>query len=148
MKFEFATAGRILFGAGCSAELEAIAAGFGSRALLVTGKSARGNTGSFARATFRVTGEPTVAMVREAVDVFRVAACDMVVAVGGGSAIDAGKAVAAAAANEGDLPDYLEVIGKGRPLERPPFPFIAVPTTAGTGSEVTRNAVLDPRNTV
>src|ERR1019366_2133343 len=68
--------------------------------------------------------------------------CDVVVAVGGGSAVDAGKAVAAAAANEGDLLDYLEVIGKGRPLEHPPFPFIAVPTTAGTGSEVTRNAVL------
>ena len=146
MRFEFATAARILFGPGTSAELEAIAAGFGSRALLVTGKSARGNIASgkpaFARATFRVTKEPTIAMIRQAVDVFRAAACDVVVAVGGGSAVDAGKAVAAAAANEGDLLDYLEVIGKGRPLEHPPFPFIAVPTTAGTGSEVTRNAVL------
>ena len=66
----------------------------------------------------------------------------LVIAIGGGSAIDAGKAIAAAAANSGDLLDYLEVIGKGQPLEIAPYPFIAVPTTAGTGSEVTRNAVL------
>jgi alcohol dehydrogenase class IV len=145
--FEFATAGRILFGSGTSAELETVAAGFGARALLVTGKTshdtaARRSIGGFARAVFRVTKEPTIAMIREAVEVFRAAACDVVVAVGGGSAIDAGKAVAAAAANEGDLLDYVEVIGKGRPLGRTPYPFIAVPTTAGTGSEVTRNAVL------
>jgi alcohol dehydrogenase class IV len=142
MKFEFATAGRILFGPGTSAELEAITAGFGSRALLVTGQSPRGNIGGFARAVFRVAKEPTLAIIREAVEVFRAASCDVVVAVGGGSAVDAGKAVAAAAANDGDLLDYLEVIGKGRPLDRAPYPFIAVPTTAGTGSEVTRNAVL------
>jgi alcohol dehydrogenase class IV len=66
----------------------------------------------------------------------------MVIAIGGGSAIDAGKAIAAAAANRGDLLEYLEVIGKGRPLDSTPYPFIAVPTTAGTGSEVTRNSVL------
>ncbi len=64
------------------------------------------------------------------------------ISIGGGSAIDAGKAIAAAAANSGDLLDYLEVIGRAQPLESPPWPFIAVPTTAGTGSEVTRNAVL------
>jgi alcohol dehydrogenase class IV len=89
-----------------------------------------------------VTGEPTIAAVRAGADVFRQSECDMVVAIGGGSAIDAGKAIAAAAANPGDLLDYLEVIGKGQPLEVSPYPFIAVPTTAGTGSEVTRNAVL------
>ncbi len=80
--------------------------------------------------------------MREGIDAFRNAACDCVVAIGGGSAIDTGKAIAAAAANSGDLLDYLEVIGKGQALESPPWPFIAVPTTAGTGSEVTRNAVL------
>jgi alcohol dehydrogenase class IV len=65
-----------------------------------------------------------------------------VVALGGGSALDGGKAIAALAANDGDALDYLEVVGAGKALERPPLPFFAVPTTAGTGSEVTRNAVL------
>ena len=142
MKFEFATAGRIVFGPGTSAELESIAAGFGARALLVTGKTSRGPLGAFASATFRVAKEPAIGMIRTAVQVFHAAACDMVIAVGGGSAIDAGKAIAAAAANGGDLLRYLEVIGEGRPLESTPYPCIAVPTTAGTGSEVTRNAVL------
>jgi alcohol dehydrogenase class IV len=55
---------------------------------------------------------------------------------------DTGKAIAALVANEGDVYDYLEVIGKGKPLTRPSIPYIAIPTTAGTGTEVTRNAVL------
>jgi alcohol dehydrogenase class IV len=68
--------------------------------------------------------------------------CDVVLAIGGGSAIDAGKAIAAIATNGGEPLEFLEVVGKGRDLAAPPLPFIAVPTTAGTGSEVTRNAVL------
>ena len=79
-----------------------------------------------------------ISVVREGVAAFHDGACDLVIAIGGGSAIDAGKAIAAAAANSGDLLDYLEVIGKGQPLGSEPYPFIAVPTTAGTGSEVTR----------
>ena len=89
-----------------------------------------------------VAGEPTVALVRDAAAAARAAGCDLVIACGGGSAIDAGKAIAALLGNGGDPLDYLEVVGRGRPLERPGLPFIAVPTTAGTGSEVTRNAVL------
>lgn len=139
MTFEFATANRILFGAGSFSRLAEIAAEHGRRPLIVTGK--RGVDGPAGR-RFPVDGEPTIATVREGVAVFRESGCDSVIAVGGGSAIDAGKAIAAAAANPGDLIDYLEVIGKARPLEQAPFPFIAVPTTAGTGSEVTRNAVL------
>jgi alcohol dehydrogenase class IV len=134
--FEFATAGRIVFGPGTFAQLESIAAGFGKRPFIVTGKR------RIAGSMFSVAGEPTIEIVREGVDAFRAAGCDSVIAIGGGSAIDAGKAIAAAAANPGDLLDYLEVIGKGKPLEATPYPFIAVPTTAGTGSEVTRNAVL------
>jgi len=137
--FEFATAGRIVFGRGTFAQLDGIAAGFGKRPLIVTGKRP---VAGVAGARFSVVNEPTVAMIREGVDVFRDAACDSVIAIGGGSAIDAGKAIAATAANAGDLLEYLEVIGKGHALENPPWPFIAVPTTAGTGSEVTRNAVL------
>jgi alcohol dehydrogenase class IV len=137
--FEFATAGRIVFGRGAFAQLEGIAAGFGHRPLIVTGKRP---VAGVAGARFSVAKEPTVDMIREGVDLFRGTACDSVIAIGGGSAIDAGKAIAAAAANAGDLLDYIEVIGKGHALENPPWPFIAVPTTAGTGSEVTRNAVL------
>jgi len=131
--FEFATAGRIVFGAGTFAQLDSIASQFGSKPFLVTGKRGSG---------FHVTHEPTIDLIREGVEAFRDGGCDMVIAIGGGSAIDAGKAIAAAAANPGDLLEYLEVIGKGRPLDAVPYPFIAVPTTAGTGSEVTRNSVI------
>ena len=137
--FEFATAGRIVFGCGTFAQLNGIAARFGKRPLIVTGKrpfaGVRGTR-------FSVATEPTISTVREGVAAFKEGGCDFVIAIGGGSAIDAGKAIAAAAANPGDLLDYLEVIGKGQALESSPFPFVAVPTTAGTGSEVTRNAVL------
>ena len=137
--FEFVTAGRIVFGAGTFAQLPEILDGFGTRPLVVTGKRpVAGVNGP----RFSVAAEPTIALVREGVSAFRAQGCDCVVAIGGGSAIDAGKAIAAAAANPGDLLDYLEVIGRGQPLENAPWPFIAVPTTAGTGSEVTRNAVL------
>src|SRR5208337_2266718 len=68
--------------------------------------------------------------------------CDVVIALGGGSVIDTGKAIAALLTNPGELMDYLEVVGKGKALQNPAAPFIAVPTTAGTGAEVTRNAVL------
>ena len=89
-----------------------------------------------------VPGEPTVDLVRDGARRVREAACDVVVAVGGGSAIDAGKAIACVATNGGEPLEFLEVVGKGRAIEAAPLPFIAVPTTAGTGSEVTRNAVL------
>ena len=134
--FEFATAGRIVFGAGTFAQLDEMATGHGKRPFFVTGKR------PIARSMFSVSDEPSIALVREGVQAFRAAGCDLVIAIGGGSVIDAGKAIAAAAANPGDLLDYLEVIGKGQSLEAAPYPFIAVPTTAGTGSEVTRNAVL------
>jgi hypothetical protein len=139
--FEFATAGRIVFGRGTLAQLAGIAATYGKRPLIVTGKRTA-VTGGLVGPVFSIAGEPSVEAVREGAEVVRRAGCDLVVAIGGGSALDAGKAIAAAAANGGDLLDYLEVIGSGKPLECAPWPFIAVPTTAGTGSEVTRNAVL------
>ncbi len=144
MRFEFATATRVVFGAGAVAELRALAAAMGSRALLVTGlppERAAGLCGLECIA-FPVKGEPTVAVARDGVRLLRSEGCDMVIALGGGSAIDAGKAVAALAANSGEPLDYLEVVGKGEALPKAPLPFIAVPTTAGTGAEVTRNAVL------
>ncbi len=150
MRFEFATAQRILFGQGTINELPSIALGYGCRAMVVTGKDRIRRAGILADLEakgltciiFGVPGEPTVDLVREGAAMYRSSACQLVISVGGGSAIDAGKAIAALAANPGDVLDYLEIVGKGSPLPNAPVPFIAVPTTAGTGSEVTRNAVL------
>jgi len=150
--FDIATPARILFGAGTVAQVPELASALGSRPLLVTGAAparAAAVAAALARAglvlagtPLAVAGEPTVALVRDAAAAARTAGCDLVIACGGGSALDAGKAIAALLGNGGDPLDYLEVVGRGRPLERPGLPFIAVPTTAGTGSEVTRNAVL------
>jgi len=74
--------------------------------------------------------------------------CDLVIGFGGGSSLDAGKAIAAMLTNEGELLDYVEIIGRGKLLTKPSAPFIAIPTTAGTGSEVTRNAVLASSSTM
>jgi alcohol dehydrogenase class IV len=143
--FEFATAARILFGEGALRQVPAAAASFGRRPLLVTGASpdrAQPLRQALEAATrspiiFSVPGEPTLDLVRSAPR-----DCDFVIAFGGGSALDAAKAIAALLTNPGDPLDYLEVIGHGRPLTVPAAPCIAIPTTAGTGSEVTRNAVL------
>jgi alcohol dehydrogenase class IV len=148
--FEFATATRIVFGAGSLSGIGPLAAGLGSRALVVTGRNpdrakplhdllrAQG----IAAASYPVDGEPTIETARCGVEMARTAACDLIIGYGGGSALDAGKAIAALLANGGAPLDYLEVIGAGRALEKPSAPCIAIPTTAGTGAEVTRNAVL------
>ena len=86
--------------------------------------------------------EPQVLDVVRAVQAFKAAGCDLVIGLGGGSTLDTGKAVAGLAANPGEPLDYLEVVGAGKPLEKPSVPYIAIPTTAGTGAECTRNAVL------
>ena len=90
-----------------------------------------------------MSGEPTTHLVDQATGIARAEGCDLVISVGGGSVIDAGKAVAGMLANPGEVQDYLELAGGGKPLLKRGVPFIAVPTTAGTGTEVTRNAVLD-----
>jgi alcohol dehydrogenase class IV len=92
--------------------------------------------------TVSIPGEPTTRDAEEGVRIARRARCDVVVAIGGGSVLDAGKVTAALLANPGELMEHLEVIGEGRPLTVPSAPMIAIPTTAGTGSEVTRNGVL------
>lgn len=142
MRFEFATATRIVFGPGTVRDVPAAAREMGRRALLVTRRSADVQGAGLEGVRFAIHGEPTVDLVRQGTQRAREEACDLVIALGGGSAIDAGKAIAALAANGGDPLDYLEIVGKGRPLTQPAAPFIAIPTTAGTGSEVTRNAVL------
>jgi alcohol dehydrogenase class IV len=150
MRFEIATATRIIFGAGALREAGLLAKELGNTALVVTGRTparaepllALVREQGVRAVTFAVPGEPAVDTVRQGVALARREKCDLVIAFGGGSAIDAGKAIAAMLTNEGELLDYLEVIGRGKTIAKLSAPFIAVPTTAGTGSEVTRNAVL------
>ena len=145
--FEFATAGRIMVGPGRAAELPALLAGLGSRVLVCTGADPARHAGLLAglalpAAVFPVPGEPTVELARAGVAAAREHGADAVAAIGGGSVIDTAKAVAMLLGNGGDPLDYLEVVGSGRPITRPAVSCVAVPTTAGTGAEVTANAVL------
>ena len=150
MRFEFATATRIIFGPGTLREVGPIAAEMGDRALVVTGRTpARAAplldelaAQGIDTVTFPVSGEPTTEVARLGTQRARETDRDLVIGFGGGSALDTGKAIAALLTNGGVPLDYLEVIGRGQPLTRPAAPYIAIPTTAGTGAEVTRNAVL------
>jgi alcohol dehydrogenase class IV len=148
MSFEFATATRIIFGEGTFLQVVPAVKQWDNRALVVTGsRDARRllalfEAGGVHAFRFPVSHEPTIELVAEGVKAAREADCQCVVAVGGGSVIDAAKAIAALITNRGDVLDYLEVVGKGKPLANPAAAFIGIPTTAGTGSEVTRNAVL------
>jgi alcohol dehydrogenase class IV len=145
--FDFATANRIIVGAGRVAELPSLLSGLGSRVLVCAGANPGRHAGLLAglgmpTETFRVAGEPTIEVARAAAAVAREHGADVITAIGGGSVIDVGKAVAMLLANGGDPLDYLEVVGAGRKITQPAVPYIAVPTTAGTGAEVTANAVL------
>jgi alcohol dehydrogenase class IV len=150
MRFEFATATRIVFGPGTLREAGAAARELGRHALVVTGRAGRHAdrlldllaAEGIAATTFAVAGEPTIDAAIAATDEARRRHCDLVIGLGGGSPIDAAKAVSALLTNPGDPLDYLEVVGSARPLTKPAAPCIAIPTTAGTGAEVTRNAVL------
>ncbi|MBC8446129.1 MAG: iron-containing alcohol dehydrogenase, partial [Chloroflexi bacterium] len=150
MRFEFATATRIIFGAGTLQEIGPLAAEMGSRALVVTGRTpARAAplldllaVQGIEAVTFSVAGEPTTEVARLGTQRAREAGCNLVIGFGGGSALDTGKAIAALLTNGGDPDDYLEVVGQGQPLILPSAPYVAIPTTAGTGAEVTCNAVL------
>ncbi len=147
--FEFATANRIIFGTGKLNELSKQVAGNAKRLLLVCGYSSDAiprlrqmlSAPGISITEFRVQGEPTIDLVRAGVRAAQ--NCDMVVGLGGGSVVDTGKAIAALVTNPGDVMDYLEVVGKGQPLINASLPYVAIPTTAGTGSEVTRNAVIE-----
>jgi alcohol dehydrogenase class IV len=152
--FELATAARVLVGPGARHQVADALLSYGSTAvLIITGRSeeraaslrADFSARSINAHVFAVTGEPTVEIARAAVRAGLDIHADAVVAIGGGSALDTGKAVAALVTNGGDPLDYLEVVGAGRALTVPSLPFVAIPTTAGTGSEVTRNAVLSVR---
>ncbi len=147
--FEFATANRIIFGVGKLNELGKQIEGNAKHIFLVGGHSSDAlphgkeiiSALNISLTEYPVHGEPTIDLIRTGVKAAQ--NCDMVIGVGGGSVLDTGKAIAALVTNPGDVLDYLEVIGKGQPLANAPLPYIAIPTTAGTGSEVTRNAVIE-----
>lgn len=146
LTFTFATAGRISFGAGVAAQLSAIVAAHGVRPFICTGSNpdrfSRLLDGLGGAVRFPITGEPSFDVVRAGAAAARAHGADVVVGLGGGAVLDAAKAIAALVTNGGDPLDYAEVIGAGRPLTVTSLPCIAVPTTAGTGSEVTANAVV------
>ena len=150
MNFEFSSPGRILFGADRSAEAASEIVAWGERILLVTGASpmraeplrrALRERGA-ALVEISLAREPHVEDLLSGVEVARSSGARSVVALGGGSVVDLGKAIAALAPHPSDPMDHLEVVGKGLPLPGPGLPCAAVPTTAGTGAEATRNSVI------
>jgi len=148
--FEFATATRILFGSGRLKELGAISIGFGQRCILVRGSRSEPSAGlvdllesaGVDVKSFSISGEPNVHTIEDGLQLARDNWADFVIGFGGGSVLDAGKAISILLTNGGSIYDYLEVIGQGKPFTRPAVPYVAIPTTAGTGTEVTRNAVI------
>lgn len=150
LPFSFATATEILFGRGQADSAPGRVAALGKRVLLVRGGNptrsealAQGLAAAgCAVERFAVTEEPDTAIIDSGVTLARATGAEVVVALGGGAVIDAGKAIAALAPATRPMIDHLEVVGAGLPLDHAPLPFVALPTTAGTGAEVTRNAVI------
>jgi alcohol dehydrogenase class IV len=154
MQFEFATATRIVFGSGCSKSgVKSLLNEGYKKALILTGKD-RGraenligllSAGGVEYIPFQIPSEPTIEIVEAAAQIARENRVDLVIGIGGGSVIDCGKAIAAMATNPGRLIEYLEVIGLAKPLIFQPLPYVAIPTTSGTGAEATKNAVITCR---
>lgn len=150
MTFEFATASRIVFGRHTAAHAASLCREWGEKVLVVTGSRPERATpildslrsSGLDVSVFSIQKEPTLHEACEGARMARELKTDVVLGLGGGSAVDAGKAVAALAPQPGDALDYLEVVGQGRSLTHPALPLLAMPTTAGTGAEATRNAVL------
>ena len=148
--FQFMTSTRIIFGEGALQSSLSILNQFGYSVLLVTGQDPERSSPiiqylknqSMRYQHVAINGEPNITMVEETAVSGRKFQPDMVVAIGGGSVIDMGKALAAVIPNQGDVYDYVEVVGRNVPLKTKPIPLIAIPTTASSGSEVTKNAVL------
>jgi alcohol dehydrogenase class IV len=150
MQFDFTTPTRIIFGSGTVKQVGTITRELGQRALVITGSDSRRaeplleimRSSGIDVATFSVAGEPTVATIDDGISAAKKHDADCVIGFGGGSALDAGKSITVMTPNGGEVLDYLEVIGRGKAFNRPSLPFVAIPTTAGTGAEVTRNAVI------
>ena len=153
MDFLFASTPHIHFGAGRCADVPGLLRPFGGRVLLVTGSRSFDRSSysmalletlksSFEVIRLRIEGEPSPSMIDEAVMEYRALMPDVVLAVGGGSAVDAGKAIAGLLPLGHSVMEFLEGVGRGKSYPGPSLPFVAVPTTAGTGGETSKNAVL------
>jgi alcohol dehydrogenase class IV len=148
VSFELSVPEKIIFGKGSLARLGELVSGFGNRALIVHGANperARSIEGLLTQSTtylYSVRNEPTIEDIANGVEEAKTREVKFVIGIGGGSVIDAAKAISGLAANSGDIIDYLEVIGRGNPLTKAGLPCVAIPTTAGTGAEVTKNAVI------
>jgi alcohol dehydrogenase class IV len=148
MRFEIFPIPRIIFGVGEVRRVPGLAASLGRHAFVIHNGKALDRVekvlrGCEVRTTVhRQSGEPTADGVDAAVALARSAGCDCVIGIGGGSALDAAKAVAGLLTNQGQPVDYMEVVGQGKKITQPAAPWLAIPTTAGTGAEVTRNAVI------
>ncbi|MGF1748057.1 iron-containing alcohol dehydrogenase [Vibrio cionasavignyae] len=148
--FQFMTSSRIIFGEGALQSSLSIINQFGYSVLLVTGQDRQRaepvihylHSQNMRYQHVAICGEPNITMVEETAIMGRRFKPDMVIAIGGGSVLDMGKALAAIIPNQGDVYDYVEVVGRNVPLKTKPIPMIAIPTTASTGAEVTKNAVL------
>ncbi|GAH94863.1 unnamed protein product, partial [marine sediment metagenome] len=145
---EFYTPGKIIFGPGGLSQVGAEAKRLGNKALIVLGKSAMRKSGALDRLTHLLTGnnleyiiyenipsDPTVETIDTGTGLARKENCNLVIALGGGSVLDTGKAISAMVTNEGSVADYQEIEEKGRKFQHKTLPFIAIPTTSGTGSE-------------
>jgi alcohol dehydrogenase class IV len=151
MAFEFATATRIIFGRGKFNKIGEYISKYGHRTFIVCGSFFENNSvlreiledKKINYQFFSMNHEPTVEIVQSGVEEARKFCPEFIIGVGGGSALDCGKAISALYTNTKEIFEYLEIIGSGNPLNKTPLPFIAVPTTAGTGAEVTKNAVLE-----
>jgi len=152
---EFYAPGKIIFGPGGLSQVGVEAKKLGSTALIVLGRSAMRKSGMLDRLIHllkennlehiiyeNIPSDPTVETVDTGASLARKGSCNLVIALGGGSVLDTGKAISAMVTNEGSVADYQEIEGKGRKFKTKPIPFIAIPTTSGTGSEATRNAVI------
>jgi len=152
---EFYAPKKIIFGPGGLSQVGAEAKRLGSKALVVLGRSAMRKSGALDRLTHllkennleyiiyeNIPSDPAVETVDSGASLARKGSCNLVIALGGGSVLDSGKAISAMVPNEGSVADYQEIEGKGRKFKTKPIPFIAIPTTSGTGSEATRNAVI------
>jgi alcohol dehydrogenase class IV len=148
VNFELSAPEKIIFGKGSLARLGQLVSGFENRVLIVHGANpdrARSIEGLLAKSRTilcSVRNEPTIEDIARGVEEARAREVTLVVGIGGGSVIDAAKAIAGLATDTGDILDYLEVIGRGNPLTKAGLPCVAIPTTAGTGAEVTKNAVI------
>lgn len=150
MHFEFSTVSKIIFGPGSLASIDDIVSKYGSHILVISGAPDNVTNKLLDLLRFpsrvilllKVDKEPTVDTIRAALDQAHRVSPEVIIGIGGGSTIDTSKVVSALLANPGDITDYLEVIGDNNPLLSPSLPLIVVPTTAGTGAEATRNAVV------